>query len=734
MNTRLLTRSIRQFVLATSICALVPAASAATATWNGGTNIWESAGNWTPGIIPNNTGLTTYDVFIDGGKAVNSFVTMTSGPTSINNLTIGTGDSLLIGTGKRLILVGGPGAGTISNDGMLIIYGGFANTDLRIDGDVTLSGSGSVSTIDVPNGRIVGMAAANRLTNAFGHTIQGAGQIGANQMALTNDGTMLANLDSVMTINPSASGAVNGATGTWRASGSGGMTLTDGTFTNNGTVEALSGSKVIFDGSATVTNYNAGTNTLTGGTWIAFAGPAAATITLTGASVQHNAATVLQSGASSTFPAINALNDNQGFFSIQDGRVFNTTGALANSGDLTITSSTLNVSGPLAQSAGSTVLKGGALTATALNFNGGSFGGLGTATGPVTMSGGALLLPQGLLTINGSATLGGGSMASFDLGGTTRGTTYDALDVTGTLTFGGTLDVVLFGGFQPQCGNSFNLFDWGTKAGTFSTVNLPALNPGLLWNQSNLYVDGTLSISLDPSSPTWDGGGANANINTAANWNTDITPSSNVVNTNLIFDGTVRLTPNFSAPFSAKSITFKNNAASNAFTFNGAALTIGAGGITNNDADTQTISAAIILSADESFTAALGDLSIGDVHLAAHILTLAGANDVTLGEAGGTGTIKKENAGALNITGALGTGGVTLNANTGATYIGDDQTLAALNIGADATVTLGALAPASALQGVPEPGTIGLLAAGLLSVCSRRRRALTTSLSTSGAR
>ena len=154
-------------------------------------------------------------------------------------------------------------------------------------------------------------------------------------------------------------------------------------------------------------------------------------------------------------------------------------------------------------------------------------------------------------------------------------------------------------------------------------------------------------------------------------------------------------------------------------------MTVGAGGITNNDADNQTISAAITLSADESFTAALGDLSIGEVDLAGHLLTLLGANDVTLGDADGTGTIAKENAGDLNITGALGTGGVTLNANTGETYIGDDQTLAALNIGADATVTLGALAPASAsaLAAVPEPGVIGMLAASLLSLCSRRRRA-----------
>ena len=111
-----------------------------------------------------------------------------------------------------------------------------------------------------------------------------------------------------------------------------------------------------------------------------------------------------------------------------------------------------------------------------------------------------------------------------------------------------------------------------------------------------------------------------------------------------------------------------------------------------------------------------GDLSVSNVALAAHTLTLIGANDVTLATASGTGIIDKNNAGRLDVTGALATGGVTLNANTGTTNIGANETLAALNFGDS-----DALLAAPSLP-VPEPGTWSLLMLGALW-CAKERRA-----------
>src|SRR5262245_4326693 len=94
-----------------------------------------------------------------------------------------------------------------------------------------------------------------------------------------------------------------------------------------------------------------------------------------------------------------------------------------------------------------------------------------------------------------------------------------------------------------------------------------------------------LAASIFAVTDTWDGGGADNNISTNNNWLDNTAPASDLVNTDLIFAGSVRLAPNFSAIFSANSLVFNNTAG--AFVFGGSAVTIGAGGITNNDADLQ---------------------------------------------------------------------------------------------------------------------------------------------------
>ncbi len=81
-----------------------------------------------------------------------------------------------------------------------------------------------------------------------------------------------------------------------------------------------------------------------------------------------------------------------------------------------------------------------------------------------------------------------------ELGGTGRGTTYDALNVTGALAFGGTLVVATIDGFAPAAGNSFDLFNFTTGASTFAAVTLPALGSNLIWDTSALYTTGVLSV------------------------------------------------------------------------------------------------------------------------------------------------------------------------------------------------------------------------------------------------
>ena len=90
----------------------------------------------------------------------------------------------------------------------------------------------------------------------------------------------------------------------------------------------------------------------------------------------------------------------------------------------------------------------------------------------------------------GNAYLGNSTDTVMQLAGPTAGNQYDQINVTGQLALAGDLNVVLLDGFQPQAGESFQLFD-GELSGAFSQVTLPALNNGLQWNTSNLDTNGS---------------------------------------------------------------------------------------------------------------------------------------------------------------------------------------------------------------------------------------------------
>ncbi len=178
---------------------------------------------------------------------------------------------------------------------------------------------------------------------------------------------------------------------------------------------------------------------------------------------------------------------------------------------------------------------------------------------------------------------------------------------------------------------------------------------------------------------TWDGGGANDNLAAANNWSTNIAPGSDLVNTDLIFDGIVRLTPNVSVAFSANSLVFNNNAAANGFTFGGSTLTIGAGGISNLDGDTQTFGNQVTIgTASSIFDAVAGQLVFnGTVALGTNALSVKGSSVTFGGPLTGTGTITKSTTGAFNISAtatAIGADLILTGATTTLVATGTTQT------------------------------------------------------------
>ena len=69
----------------------------------------------------------------------------------------------------------------------------------------------------------------------------------------------------------------------------------------------------------------------------------------------------------------------------------------------------------------------------------------------------------------------------------------------GGRSLGGTLDVVLYNGFVPSYGNSFEVLQYGQLSGDFGTVNYPALSGGLSWERTTSATAMTITVVPEPS-------------------------------------------------------------------------------------------------------------------------------------------------------------------------------------------------------------------------------------------
>src|SRR5207244_10015880 len=124
--------------------------------------------------------------------------------------------------------------------------------------------------------------------------------------------------------------------------------------------------------------------------------------------------------------------------------------------------------------------------------------GSGSYTGPGTARFLAALSPgnsPASVSFSGNVELSSASTLNIELGGTTPGTQFDHVTVAGQLALDGALAVSLIN-FTPAEGNSFDILDWGSLSGTFSSIQLPTLSGDLQWNTSQLNTTGTLSVVL----------------------------------------------------------------------------------------------------------------------------------------------------------------------------------------------------------------------------------------------
>jgi hypothetical protein len=426
-----------------------------------------------------------------------------------------------IGTGKFFTLNGSASTfrGTITNNTLLDIGSTGGHTYLRIGPTTTLTGSGQMAMRDSGRTYVLGTSPTSVLTNDTNHTIRGGGNLGLNELGLVNKGLIEGTGNSYgLIIDPSSAGLANQETGVIRALGTAGIQLTSGTFSNQGTVEALNGSFVTYTTTAATTNNVAGV--LTGGKWRAISTGGAATITLRGSNITQIApgTEVVLSGTGSvlrvaTVPIDSTLTTNHGSFSILEGRNLTTSSTFSNTGTVTIGTGSTFTAPALTQLTGGQLTAGGwhlGQNAT-LSVAGPN---IATSFGDVTLDNGSTF-PQinSLVDNRGTFAIVNGrdftASGAFDNRGTLNigtGSTFSAPSgftqhASATIKGSGTLAVNLQNPGRLAPGNSPGILeidgDYTQTATGVLEIEVGGLTPGTLHDQVQVAGTATLDGRLE---------------------------------------------------------------------------------------------------------------------------------------------------------------------------------------------------------------------------------------------
>ena len=532
-----------------------------TITWDSGNGNWNDASKWDNGVPAAND-----DVVIDN-SATNSSVNMNVNAT-VRSLTITGGDRLSVANARTLRVNDGP----VNNNGTILLNSTGSLTDMQVAGNVTFNGNGELrlgagpSTSDDRN-RIFGTTNAQRVTNSGNHTISGGGQLGANQMRLTNHGTIIAN-DTNDSLTIDLSGSDNFNSGTIQATSGGTLTINPSVINNsNGLVRASNGNINI--NSSTIQNgeivNDGGTITLNSSTV-----NTGANIDINNGNLNVNSSTIQDSitnTAAGTTVNLNNSNINSGRFN-NSGRTNVTVsstlrnGNLNNQGQFVVNNAqTLRLENGVFNNDGSILLNStGSLTdmqvtgAVTLTGNGELRLGAGPSTSDDRNRVFGSTNAQRLINDNNHTVSGGGQLGANQMRLTNRGT-ITANDTNDSLT------IDLSGS------DNFNSGTIQATSGGTLTINPSVINNsnGLVRaNNGNININ---SSTIQNGEIVNDGGTITLNsstVNTGAN--IDINSGNLNVNSSTIQDSTTNIAAGTTANLNNSNVnsgTFNNSGRTN---------------------------------------------------------------------------------------------------------------------------------------------------------------------------
>ena len=409
------------------------------------------------------------------------------------------------------------GAGTVTVNGPTTWTSGsmIGSGATILNGNTTMSGSGSKSlvtrtltnnatltwsggTFSVYEGAVINNAAAAVIDITTDSDISFfSGAVGT----LNNDGLVkktAGTLDTEIAL-VLANNATDAAKGIKVSSGELSFTRS---VTNSGLFDSQG---AILELTSTFTNFNDATDTLTGGQYKVSGG---GTFKFVNADIDVLAANIELDGATSRIVNQSNVGAFGGFVSttsagaltIQNGHNLTTPGAFSNSGNMTMgSSSTLTTTMGYTQSSGTTHLAAASAKLTTLSgivdINGGQLTGIGTVE-QATQNAGTVKpgLSPGIMSVSGNYVQGASGTYEPEIAGTSAGTGYDRLDISGAATLNGTLSIVTVSPFAPTAGDSFQVMTFASSTGQFSQVQGGNLGNGKSYSVSYNPTNVTLTV------------------------------------------------------------------------------------------------------------------------------------------------------------------------------------------------------------------------------------------------
>src|SRR6266851_3435150 len=463
-------------LVALALGGIVSPSRAQTFTWTGAQNAnWGVGGNWVGGVAPTGAGgenlvfpsgaanLATNNIL--NNATFNSITIKGSGYTLSNKaITLGAGglaDSSAAGTNTvslaitfaatRTVTVSNAGT-TLTISGVISGAGGLTKSGAGL---LVLSAANTYTGVTTINAGTVSIAADAGLGAAPGAATPGKIVFGGGTLRTTATFTLAANRGIALT----GPGTISTDPGTTLSYG--GIIAGVGSLTKAGTGTLLLSGVNTYTGATAV---NAGTLRL--GTTNAIGSASAVTVAAGATFDLAGFSDVIGSLAgagtvTSTAPGTVALtsggNNSSTAFTgvIQNG---SGTVGLTKTGTGTLTLSGTNTySGTTTVSTG-TLLVNGTQATSPVSVNGGTLGGAGTVGAITTTAAGGSVSPgqvgPGILSSGNVNWSTGAPSFVVQLNGTTAGTGYDQLNVTGTVNLSGaTLSGTM--GFTPPTGSTF---------------------------------------------------------------------------------------------------------------------------------------------------------------------------------------------------------------------------------------------------------------------------------------